>query len=121
MRYSLQRNEDLKDCRPERRVTHLQNMIHIHQLRFNGKLRITFSVSGRLDAPWSFLRAYHTGGERPQTRRANDRTLRPFTLLCTISAKDHIFQSNRKERAKETSTGIGLDNTISRAKMDVCR
>jgi len=100
-------------------VTHLQNMIPIHQLRFMASSGSHSPFPGDWTAPWSFPSCLSTGWRTP----SNTESSRPdapvqITLLCDDLSKRSFFQSatGKREGPKETSTGYRVGHTISRLK-----
>jgi LytS/YehU family sensor histidine kinase len=119
MRYSLQKNEDAKGLVSlEDEVTHLKNVIHIHQLRFSGKLRIVFSVSGNLRNAGILPFVLITPVENALKHGQLNDPLNPvqINLLCDEDKQKIFFSviNAKREGPKERSTGIGLDNTTRR-------
>lgn len=121
MKYSLQKNENstgfvlLAD-----EVTHLQNVIHIHQLRFSRKLQISFSSAGATGqvelVPFVLITLVENALKHGEWSDPGS-PIR-INLLCD-EARQIVFFSvvNKKRKGpKETGTGIGLDNILRRLK-----
>jgi len=121
MRYSLQKNEnDNGLVNLEEEITHLQNIIHIHQLRFNGKLQIDFSVEGNPQntgiLPFVLITMVENALKHGDLNNPDFPVL--IGLICDEKRQKVLFSVGNRKRdgPKEASTGIGLANTISRLK-----
>ena len=121
MKYALQKNEKTTGFVPlEDEVAHLKNVIHIHQLRFNGRLQISFSIAGDLHQVELLPFVLITLVENALKHGEWDDPQSPIRINLLCSDKDQkIFFSviNRKrEGPKESYTGIGLENAVHRLK-----
>lgn len=121
MKYSLQKNENSTGfVLLEDEVMHLQNVIHIHQLRFSRKLQISFSSAGTIEhvelVPFVLITLVENALKHGEW---NDPEFPiRINLLCDETKQTVFFSIVNKKRKgpKETGTGLGLDNIIRRLK-----
>lgn len=119
MKYSLQKNENETGLvYLEDEITHLQNVIHIHQLRFNNRLQIRFSFSGKTEnvmiLPLTLITLVENALKHGELHDPESPV--QINLLCDEEKQKLIFSVYNKKRSgpKEPSTGIGLENTLKR-------
>ncbi|MDF2384176.1 histidine kinase [Nostoc ellipsosporum NOK] len=121
MRYSLQQEEDEQGTVPlEREVTHLQNVIRIHQMRFSQRLHIDFIIEGEMDGikviPLVFITLLENAFKHGEMLDIQH----PATMRLKIDRQGgRIFftiKNLKKSGPKESSHGIGIDNIRQRLK-----
>lgn len=116
MRYSL--TEIGKDDKVslEKEISHLENFIEIHQLRFNRQLHIQLTVEGDIKSykimPLLLITFVENAFKHGKVNDAAN------PLLIKIKTKNKIFNfsiKNKKSNGlKEKSSGIGLTNVRNR-------
>lgn len=121
MRYSLEQKENEQGLVAlEDEVEHVRNVIYIHQLRFNMKLHIDFTILGSIQHVRILPFVLITLVENAIKHGALQDSSAPvrIELECDHAAKQILFSvyNRKREGPKEDSTGIGLENTISRLK-----
>lgn len=119
MKYALQKNEKSTGFVPlEDEIAHLKNIIHIHQLRFSGRLQISFLVVGNTDEVELLPFVLITFVENALKHGEWNDVQSPIriNLLCGEEEQKIFFSVvNRKRQGpKERGTGIGLDNVDRR-------
>ena len=115
MKYALHQNGDMVPLADE--VTHLENVIHIHQLRFAGRLQIEFLREGSVEGVEILPFVLITFVEN--ALKHGDMENRDYPIRIRLACGETIAfsVSNRKrEGPKQLGTGIGLENVTNRLK-----
>jgi sensor histidine kinase YesM len=115
MRYSLREETDSRVFLTEE-IHYLQNFIDIHQLRFNQKLHVVFTVEGEVEKkrilPLVLISFVENAFKHGNLTDAQS------PLIIQLSAQNgsiHFFLKNKKStRPDIDSTGIGLGNVKRR-------
>jgi len=121
MKYSLQKNENARGfVLLEDEVAHVQNVVRIHQLRYGGKLQINVAIAGDMRHAELLPFVLITLVENALKHGDWSDPACPIriSLLCDEEKQKICFSvfNKKREGPKEHSTGIGLENTISRLK-----
>ncbi|QHL89140.1 hypothetical protein GU926_17565 [Nibribacter ruber] len=118
MRYSLESEEDAKGTvLLTKEVEHLHNVIKINQLRFSHRLQIDFKIEGELDSLRIIPLVLITLVENAFKHGEMNDAQHPIQIGLEVQDNGEIKFSvaNKKRKGpKETSHGIGLDNTRKR-------
>lgn len=118
MRYSLESEEDAQGTvLLTKEVEHLHNVIKINQLRFSHRLQIDFQISGDLHGlriiPLVLITLVENAFKHGEMNDAEH----PITIQLAVQKQGQLSftVANKKRKGpKETSHGIGLDNTRKR-------
>ncbi|HTJ14595.1 MAG TPA: histidine kinase [Dinghuibacter sp.] len=113
MKYALHQNGDFVPLADE--VTHLENVIHIHQLRFAGRLQIDFLLEGDMEGVGILPFVLITFVEN--ALKHGDMENRDHPIRIHLRCDGAIFFSvvnRRREGPKQLGTGIGLENVTNR-------
>ncbi|MFD2245323.1 sensor histidine kinase [Pontibacter ruber] len=117
MRYSLESDEDENGTvLLMKEVEHLWNVIKINQLRFSNRLQIDFQIRGELEGVRIIPLVLITLVENAFKHGELSNKEYPIRFVLEVNEEDFTFSAFNKKRKgpKETSHGIGLDNTRKR-------
>ncbi|WP_190300484.1 sensor histidine kinase [Rufibacter hautae] len=118
MRYSLESDEDQNGTvLLTKEVEHLRNVIKINQLRFSHRLQIDFQLRGELHGLRIIPLVLITMVENAFKHGELTNAAHPLRFTLEVSPQNQLtFTVVNKKRTgpKETSHGIGLDNTRKR-------
>lgn len=121
MKYALQKNENDKGMvLLSEELNHVEQVIHIHQLRCNHQLNISFSVLGNTESvrilPISLITLTENALKHGELNDPENPV--QINLECDNEKNKILFTAINHKRSgpKEKSTGLGLNNTVQRLK-----
>ncbi|MBC3542121.1 sensor histidine kinase [Rufibacter sediminis] len=118
MRYSLESDEDQNGTvLLTKEVEHLRNVIKINQLRFSHRLQIDFQLRGELHGLRIIPLVLITMVENAFKHGELTNAAHPLRFTLEVDAQNQLFftvANKKRSGPKETSHGIGLDNTRKR-------
>lgn len=116
MRYALTKSDTNAKVPLDSEIQHLRNYIEIHQLRFNHRLQVRFTVEGpsqyRLITPLVLITFVENCFKHGELRDARH----PLTIRLQLDHERLSFYTGNKKKIGPTeySPGIGLSNTRKR-------
>jgi two-component system, LytTR family, sensor kinase len=119
MRYSLGETGEDGKISLEKEVAHLQNFIKIHQLRFDDKLNVNFTIQGDYSQQRIMPLLLITFVENAFKHGILNDAGYPLSIRLCVNKMDIDFaiQNKKNTGVKEKSSGIGLQNVRNRLEL----